>query len=75
MKTAVILMLVWYTSPTVPPVVQFQEIDNMDTCRSMSIELDRMINKTYSDYIDLQGRFHGIKEPKYKTFCHVKEIK
>lgn len=79
MKTVTILMLVWYTGLTAQPIVQFQEVDSMDTCRSMSIELSRMIEYTHSKYIEdniPKGAFSN--EPpklKYKTFCHVKEIK
>lgn len=45
-----------------PPRIIYQEVNSLDTCKSMSIEVKRMVNKVRGN--------HDVE-----TFCHPKEIK
>lgn len=44
------------------PKIYYQEVNSLDTCRSMSIEVKRMVKKVRTN-ADVE------------TFCHQKEIK
>lgn len=70
MNSAYIFILVWQLNSNVQPVVQMQEVNSLDTCRSMSIEVTRMVEASEATQLKV-GRTSG----NYKVFCHPKEIK
>ena len=67
MNTA-IFMLYWVVNGI--PVVLHQEVGNYDTCKSMTIEVTRMIK-----FVEREQGLEPSKNSSFKTFCHVKEIK
>ena len=66
MNTA-IFMLYWVVSGI--PIVIHQELGNLDSCKSMKIEVERMIK-----HLERENNMTPGKNSSFKTFCHMKTI-